>query len=97
MGCGWAFSALHLGTAIVLAMLLPFLAGQSVSKENKFLVFWSALVLFGLWLNHAFAAPTWCRVLVGLTVASLASVICFQLLSRKMGWSILDKIRRRIP
>ncbi len=96
MGCGWAFSALHLGTAIVLAMLLPFLAGQSVSKENKFLVFWSALVLFGLWLNHAFVAPTWGRVLVGLTVASLASIICLQLLSQKMGWSILDKIRRRI-
>jgi antigen flippase len=95
MGCGWAFSALHLGTGLVLAMLLPKLAGQTVSRTNQFLILWSGVILLGLWVNHAYVSVTWCRVLIAIVLATTATVICFNDLVKKTGWSVWDKLRRR--
>jgi hypothetical protein len=94
MGCGWAFSALHLGTGLVLAILLPKLAGQTVSRTNQFLILWSGLILLGLWVNHAYVAVTWCRVIIAIVLATTATAICLNDLVKKMGWSVLDKIPR---
>ncbi len=95
LGCGWAFTALHLGSGVVLALVLPFLVGQSVSLANKYLVLWSTAILAGLWVNHAFVSADWLRVTIGLTLAASASFICFNNLSQLMGWSIWNKILRR--
>ncbi|MEI6598476.1 MAG: oligosaccharide flippase family protein, partial [bacterium] len=94
IGCGWAFTALHLGTGIVLAMVLPSLVGQSVSASNKLLVLWSSLILIGLWLNHAMVTTLWMRVSIGLVLATGASVACLYFLTQLMGWSFLNKIRQ---
>jgi len=94
IGCGWAFTALHLGSGIVLAMALPALVGQSVSLSNKLLVLWSSLVLIGLWLNHALVGSAWMRVSIGLVLATGASVACLYFLTQLMGWSFLNRIRQ---
>ena len=91
MGCGWAFTALHLGSGIVLAVVLPVLVGQSVSGSNKLLVGWASLILICLWLNHAMVSLAWLRVLIGLTLAAGASLACLYFLSQLMGWSLLNK------
>jgi hypothetical protein len=53
------------------------------------------VILLGLWVNHAYVSVTWCRVLIAIVLATTATVICFNDLVKKTGWSVWDKLRRR--
>jgi len=77
LGCAWAFTALHLCSAAMLALAMPRLVRQRVSLANFTRAALAVLVLLGLMANHFLVEHPGARLATGLcaVLLSIAAVL----------------------
>ena len=83
-GCAWAFAALHLTSALLLALTLPFLAGQCVSKSNFILAAGALLLLAVLFASHFFVRIEAIQLAITWIVPLGAGLFSFKKLGRRL-------------